>query len=634
MPAELYFNQPSNKSIFDFTNTALPPGSYELLGLGLKFCIKAKQPANNLKNTLDRFEHDVRVKAYLKAEDPPEDPDFNPKLYIKAPWWEPGPADEAVETALENFKERLTEKQQEYQVDTSPNLTYLQISALQALKDNDDIIVVEADKNMGVTLWFRKVLMKQVMDEHLSNREVYEDITHQKEFQIHEMEEAFKRFFERHKNNVPDCVSTYWSRCWTIYGFKKLAQFRATAKVHKNPVKLRPVVAKCGTTIEAISKFLDVEFQKIFGQQGELPWCCRDSESFRAEVTQLELPPNARLATFDAVSMYSNIDLDHAMVIMREWFETFVPASDDVKLAPVETLMAALELVMRWNIFEFGDLCLKQLIGTAMGTSCAVFFANGYFGSHEKRSIIPRYRDTLKRVFYYTRFVDDVFLIWLGICDQCWNEMCATFNDFGILKWDCNKPSESVDFLDLTLNIEGNRIITKTYQKPNNPYLYIPPHSAHPNGMIHGIIYSLLRTYKRQNTRHSDFVHFSRLLFRRHLQQGWDQAELKKVFCSALHRLFESEVNPPNAEMTPTAELDPRERLFLHMQFHPKDIPRGEVRQIYIDTCEEVFRDELDIKQFTIAYSKPKTIGNVIAPTKLYQPEGQEATKFYAGELP
>jgi hypothetical protein len=53
--------------------------------------------------------------------------------------------------------------------------------------------------------------------------------------------------------------------------------------------------------------------------------------------------------------MYSNIDLDHAMPIMRQWFESHDPAPGEPELAPVDTLIAALELVMRWNIFAFGD---------------------------------------------------------------------------------------------------------------------------------------------------------------------------------------------------------------------------------------------------------------------------------------
>ena len=36
----------------------------------------------------------------------------------------------------------------------------------------------------------------------------------------------------------------------------------------------------------------------------------------------------------------------------------------------------------------------------------------------------------------------------------------------------------------------------------------------------------------------------------------------------------------------------------------------------------------------TIAYSKAKTIGSVIAKAQLHQAEGHEVTKFIAGELP
>ena len=439
---------------------------------------------------------------------------------------------------------------------------------------------------------------------------------------------AFDKFIENHGSKLPPSVLTFFLRCNTIYGWQKaVAQFRATTKVHKNPVKLRPVVAKCNTTTEAISKWLDCEMQKLAKQ---LPWCVKDSESFRREVIQLDLPPNARLVTFDAVSMYSNIDLDHAMPIMRRWFESYIPGPNDPPLASVDTLMAALHLVMRKNIFAFGDSCLLQKIGTAMGTSCAVWFANLYFGAHESDDIIPRFMEHLKRVLYYVRFVDDVLLIWLGECDAQWYELKTLFDSFGILRWEFSEPSLTADFLDLSLAIEGNRVVTKTFQKPANPYLYIPPHSAHPKGMINGIIFSLLRTYWRQNTKYSDFVHYSSLLFKRHVLQGWDQAVLTRVFSSALNKLYQSLEAPPQAP-DDAPDVDSRERLFLHMQFHPEDIPKGDVRQIYSDVCEELFADELDIKQFTIAYSRPTTIGSVVAKSKLFQVEGT-IVSHYIGE--
>ena len=82
---------------------------------------------------------------------------------------------------------------------------------------------------------------------------------------------------------------------------------------------IRPVVAKCNTALV-----------------GVVPWCVENSESLRAEVMKVNLPPNARLVASDAVSMYSNINLDHAMPIMREWLESYGPAPSEPKLVPVD----------------------------------------------------------------------------------------------------------------------------------------------------------------------------------------------------------------------------------------------------------------------------------------------------------
>jgi hypothetical protein len=70
------------------------------------------------------------------------------------------------------------------------------------------------------------------------------------------------------------------------------------------------------------------------------------------------------------------------------------------------------------------------------------------------------------------------------------------------------------------------------------------------------------------------------------------------------------------------------------MQYHPRYIPKDEVHQIYSDVCEELFTRELNIKQFTIAYSRPTTMGSVVAKSKLFEVKGQEVSKYITGELP
>ena len=150
--------------------------------------------------------------------------------------------------------------------------------------------------------------------------------------------------------------------------------------------------------------------------------------------------------------------------------------------------------------------------------------------------------------------------------------------------------------------------------------------------MIYGTIYGLLRTYYRQNSKFDDFVAISRLLYLRHLRQGWDHAVLKEVFVSALNKL-KSKLEAP-APLAPADPVPPESRLFFHMEYHPKDIPRREVRKIFADTLEAAIREESGIEQFTIAYSKPTTIGSVIAKAQLHQEEGYEVSKYITGERP
>ena len=124
--------------------------------------------------------------------------------------------------------------------------------------------------------------------------------------------------------------------------------------------------------------------------------------------------------------------------------------------------------------------------------------------------------------------------------DAMWDQLVKDYDNFGILRWDLSKPASSVNFLDLTLTLENGTIWTKTYQKENNPYRTLPVHST---SLITcsrydpWLIYSIVRTYWLQNTRPKDFWHFTKLLFQRHVNQGWDPAFLKTVFLRALKKL-------------------------------------------------------------------------------------------------
>ena len=116
------------------------------------------------------------------------------------------------------------------------------------------------------------------------------------------------------------------------------------------------------------------------------------------------LPSNARLFVADANLMYTNIDTDHALKVISEWLESIIDQlPPDI---PLPAVIDAMAIVMRNNLFEWGDKRFLQLLGTAMGTLSAVMWNNAYYGTHEKNKFIPTYSHCL---LLFRRFVNDIF---------------------------------------------------------------------------------------------------------------------------------------------------------------------------------------------------------------------------------
>ena len=150
--------------------------------------------------------------------------------------------------------------------------------------------------------------------------------------------------------------------------------------------------------------------------------------------------------------MYTNIDTNHVLATISQWLDT-IPLPEGFPLAAVKAVM---ELVMCNNIFEWGDCYFLQLLGTAMGTSAACMWATIYFAVHEISTLIPKFNTKLLLLL---RFIDDIMGIWIGNpLDQDWKDFKRETNNFGILEWEFEEPSKKVNFLDLTITIENNKI--------------------------------------------------------------------------------------------------------------------------------------------------------------------------------
>ncbi|KAL3781382.1 hypothetical protein ACHAWO_010284 [Cyclotella atomus] len=179
------------------------------------------------------------------------------------------------------------------------------------------------------------------------------------------------------------------------------------------------------------------------------------------------------------------------------------------------------------------------------------------------------------------------------------------------LTWDIfkRKLSTSVDFLDLTLTISSNNIVSRTYQKEMNLYLYIPPASAHPAGCIERTVYGLVGRFASLSLPSPPRVGVK------------SNARANPEACTSAKRNAHTLAAPS----TLTQGLqDEENRLFIHLEFHPKDILQKRVQELYQLHCGVALGAGLRIERpSTFAYSRPKNIGDIITKVKLHQAPGQ-----------
>jgi hypothetical protein len=123
-----------------------------------------------------------------------------------------------------------------------------------------------------------------------------------------------------------------------------------------------------------------------------------------------------------------------------------------------------MEIVMRNNRMRFGDLIFRQIRGVAIGMSPAPTIPNLYVAIYEHDHIIPLIG---KYLMYYKRFIDDGFVIWLQdenptTDEKNWHDSKALCNAMG-LSWTFKSPKKKLIFMDMTIKIKGERLITKIY---------------------------------------------------------------------------------------------------------------------------------------------------------------------------
>jgi hypothetical protein len=388
-------------------------------------------------------------------------------------------------------------------------------------------------------------------------------------------------------------------------------KFYLTFKVHKLPLKTRPIVSCSGSLLHPLGIWVDSILQNVAQKQKSY---FKSSFTLLKELNEMDnLPTSARLFTADAVSMYTNIPTHKALYSIKRYLSENKDTFPDI---PIQALMCALDIIMKNNIFEFGDTTWLQIKGTAMGTPPAPPYATIFYAIHEI-TFLDEFSDEL---LLYRRFIDDVFGIWIPSTSSRWTQFQNTMNAFD-LTWEFSSLKKKVNFMDLTICIENRRLMTSLYEKEMNLYLYLPPHSAHPPGLISGMVMGGIFRIHTLCTNEDDKKERYKSLYRRLLARGWKRDTLYPLFNKALQHVKKPRVTNENVSQRPT---------FLFLDYNPADPKSRSIQKTWrehfinparfgsVNDLRNNIGAKLNFDRLIIAYKRRQNLGNILSYRRLH----------------
>ena len=392
-----------------------------------------------------------------------------------------------------------------------PNFSQRLKIALKSLREDPTIIISKADKGDAVVVMDADHYYGLAM-KHLADSSTYELLESDPSEQI---VSDYHDFLDR---CVRDKVlDKYQYRSLRIPDNYQMQTIYFLPKIHKHPLKLRPIVASTkGITVNA-SRFMDRILQPYMRNTRSY---CKNATHIINLLRRTSVPPHSYLASLDIESLYTNISFDMAIKVLLKIF------------AQHEKLVLYLELlkfVLKNNIFQFNGRIYHQICGIAMGTKLAPALASVVVAYYEEE-----YLDTLRQQpLVWKRYIDDILVIWpFSRDDFSWFFFGLNNCVHPKLKFTMDISFMTIQFLDITIYkgpkfYRTGQLSTSIFFKQTNTFSYLHGSSYISNHVLKGIAVGEIVRALRNTSSAGYFKVVKRALIKKFYQRGFPQAAIK-----------------------------------------------------------------------------------------------------------
>jgi hypothetical protein len=210
-----------------------------------------------------------------------------------------------------------------------------------------------------------------------------------------------------------------------------------------------------------------------------------NSYEIAKELHKIRITENHKIVTLDIKDLYVNLPKQGIIQSTILWLDR-----NDINKKIKEQIIQLLNIIIEQNYFQYNNQFFRPENGIAMGSHISVTLAEIYLQLIEEL-YIKHWRE-IQEIVYYKRYVDDILIIFdqhrtnETTITSVMNNINEQFN-FKATR----EINKSINYLDLTINRNINKIELNLYRKPTSTDITIQHTSNHPRGPQTSSIYVL-----------------------------------------------------------------------------------------------------------------------------------------------
>ena len=427
--------------------------------------------------------------------------------FLRKPRYFNGGNNIPIVTETLEFQIELLNQLDNISLNNQSNISLSEFKSISRFQKLKPFKVVELDKNVGCAI-ISNELYDDLALEHLSDTNTY------KKIDSNPLEEIIKELNNSLMNLLENKHINKELFNLLLVKQAKLGNFRLLPKVHKEKFGVRPIISYKNNPTNNLCKLLDRIIRPFVESSSSY---IKDSQNFIQKNIGKKYPKNAKLFTFDVVSLYTNINHEKCLDTLSDFFKDKIDPEFGIDIIGFREI---LRLVLKNNYFTYETHFYYQCKGIAMGSIAGPSIANMFVYCLENIWIVNNLP------LSYVRFIDDIHYI--DFDDSKIESLRYAFGDLELNMTTGN----SVDFLDVNTTIDkiSGDLIFKPFFKKTNTFSYLLTSSNHPSFIFKNIPKSLFIRLRRICSNINDFCYFSLKIISHLLSRGYDLKTLLKSF--------------------------------------------------------------------------------------------------------